>query len=113
MTVNGDASANVQAILSMLGLAARSRRLVVGTEAVLSAVRSKAKPHIVVAASDISDRTRKQLTDKCAYYGVRLIFPDADRAALAAAVGKKNAQCSACAVTDSNMAKKTDILYNG
>lgn len=105
--------APAQAILRMLGLAARSRRLVAGTDAVITAVRRKPGPHIVVAAGDISERTKKQLTDKCAFYEVPLIILGVSRAELAAAIGKKNAQCSACAVTDCGMAKKIDILYNG
>lgn len=97
----------------MLGMAARSRRLVSGTDAVIAAVRAKAKPHIAAVASDASERSRKQLSDKCAFNGVPLITLAATRAELAAAIGRKNAQCSACAVTDRNMAKKIDILYHG
>lgn len=111
--VSSPSGTSGQAILGMLGLAARSRRLVAGTDAVIAAVRSKSKPYIAAVASDASERTRKQLADKCAFNGVTLITLDATRAELAAAVGKKNAQCSACAVTECNMAKKIDILYHG
>ncbi len=112
-TSDAQATNNTRAILNMLGLAARSRRIVTGADAVITAVRSKAKPYIAAVASDASDRSRKQLADKCSFNGVPLITLDATRAELAAAVGKKNAQCSACAVTDRNMAKKIDILYHG
>lgn len=114
---SGDASGvnddSARAILNMLGLAARSRRIVVGTDAVIAAVRSKVKPYVAAVASDASERSRKQIADKCAFNGVTLITLAASRAELAAAVGKKNAQCSVCAVTDRNMAKKIDILYHG
>ena len=110
---NGAAKgANTPAILRMLGLARRSRSLVCGTDAVIAAVRSAKKPAIVVAASDGSERTKKQLFDKCAFNGVPLVSIEADRATLAAALGDKNGQTSACAVTDRNMAKKIDILIN-
>ena len=97
-------------ILQMLGLAKRSRSLVCGTDAVISAVRSAKKPALILAARDVSERTKKQLSDKCGTYGVKLAFIDADRASLAAAIGNKNGQCSACAVTDRNMAMKIDSL---
>ena len=98
------------ALLRMLGLARRSRSLVCGTDAVLAAVRSAKKPAIVLAASDASERTTKQLFDKCAFHGVPIAKIGADRAALAAAIGDRRGQCSACAVTDRNMAKKIDSL---
>ena len=101
---------NTAAILRMLGLARRSRSIVCGTDQVLSAVRSAKKPAIVLVASDASERTKKQLSDKCAYYGVTIALFDADRASLAAAIGDRNGQTSACAVTDRNMAKKIDSL---
>lgn len=98
------------AILRMLGLARRSRSLLCGTDAVISAVRSPKKPALVLAAADASPRTKKQLSDKCATYGVKLHILDADKTALAAAMGDKHGQCSACAVTDRNMANKIDSL---
>lgn len=104
--------ATLRSVLGMIGLARRARRLVMGTEAVLKAVSGEKKPAIVLAASDISDRTKKQLTDKCSYHRVKLTILPADRAALAAATGNKDSQCSACAVTDGEMAKKIDFLIN-
>jgi ribosomal protein L7Ae-like RNA K-turn-binding protein len=101
---------NTDAVLRMLGLARRARKLAVGTDAVLNAVRSSNKPFIVVSACDVSERTAKQLTDKCLTYGVPLVTLKADRSALAAALGSKDGQTSACAVTDRNMAIKIDHL---
>lgn len=99
------------AILNMLGLAKRARKLSVGTDAVLDAVRSGKAP-LAVIASDASERTRKQIGDKCAFYGVTLVSLEADRSALAASLGSKDGQISACAVTDRNMAKKIESLFN-
>ena len=99
------------AVLRMLGLARRARKLAVGTDAVLDAVRSGKAP-VALVASDASDRTKKQVGDKCASYGVTLIKLEADRRSLAAALGSKDGQTSACAVTDRNMAIKILSLTN-
>ena len=108
----GTSADNTPAILRMLGLAKRARKIAVGTDAVIDAVRSANRPSTVIAASDASDRTKKQLADKCAYHKVALVIMEADRQTLAAALGIKDGQCSACAVTDRNMAKKIDLLIN-
>ena len=100
---------NTEAILRMLGLAKRARKLAVGTDAAINAVRS-GKAALALVASDASERTKKQIADKCASYGVTLIPLAADRSALAAALGSKDGQTSACAVTDRNMAIKIDSL---
>ena len=99
-----------EAILRMLGLARRSRSLICGADGVITAVRSAKKPAIVLVAGDASERTKKQLSDKCATYGVPIAVLKADRPALAAAIGNRQGQCSACAVTDRNMANKIDSL---
>ena len=91
------------AILRMLGLARRARKLAVGTDAAIDAARS-GKAAVVVLASDASERTKKQIGDKCASHGVTLIRLEADRQTLAASLGSKDGQTSACAVTDRNMA---------
>ena len=99
------------AALRMLGFAKRARKLAVGTDASLNAVR-KGKAALVALASDASERTRKQVADKCAFYGVTLVVLEADRSALAEALGSKDGQTSACAVTDRGMAIKIHSLTN-
>ena len=106
-----DNKSTTRAILRMLGLARRARRLAVGTDSGLNAARS-GKAALVVLASDASERTKKQIGDKCAAYGVPLVVPDADRQTLADALGFKDGQISACAVTDRNMAIKIQSLTN-
>ena len=102
---------NTAAALRMLGFAKRARKLAVGTDASLNAVR-KGKAALVALASDASERTRKQVADKCAFYGVTLVVLEADRSALAEALGSKDGQTSACAVTDRGMAIKIHSLTN-
>ena len=98
-------------LLGMIGLAKRAGRLVCGTDAVISAVSSAKKPQLVIAADDISERTKK-LSDKCAHYGVKLLIISAGRDALASAIGKKTSFVSAAAVTDGSFAEQISFLAN-
>ena len=81
------AQSAAESILRMIGLAKRAGKLAIGTDAVLNAVRVLKGSAIVMIASDASPRTTKQITDKCSFYGVTLVSLDADRSALAAALG--------------------------
>lgn len=90
-------------ILRFLGLAAASRKAVSGTDLVLSAVRQKKKPSCVVMASDVSERTEKQLTDKCTYYSVPLIKLTSDMYEVGKRTGKKH-PVAAVAVCDPSLA---------
>lgn len=99
-------------LLGMIGLAKRAGRLICGTDAVLSAAASAKKPQLVIAADDISERTKKQLSDKCAHYGVKLLTIPVGRDALASAIGKKNSFVSAAAVTDGSFAEQISFLAN-
>ena len=51
-------------ILTYLGLAAAKRSTVPGTDLVLSEIRKKKGTICVLLASDASERTKKQITDK-------------------------------------------------
>lgn len=59
-------------VLSLLGLAMRGRNLVSGEFQTLEAIK-KGSAMLVVIAEDASDNTKKLFTDKCSYYGVRLV----------------------------------------
>ena len=91
-------------VLRSLGLARRAGALICGTPMICDALRSAKKPMLVVAANDISEGTRKKLTDKCAYYETPLTVLEVSGDALAAAVGKSGF-LAAVAVIDENLAK--------
>jgi ribosomal protein L7Ae-like RNA K-turn-binding protein len=59
-------------MLSYLGLAMRSGKLVTGEEKVLAAIRS-GEAKLVVLAEDASANARKKYIDKCSYYRIPLI----------------------------------------
>ena len=92
-------------ILTYLGLAAAKRSVVLGSDLVLREVRRKSNGICVLLASDASERTTKQICDKCAYYKVSLIRLDTDMETLGARVGKISPTACA-AVTDRGLASR-------
>ncbi len=88
--------------LLVIGLAARARGIVIGTNQVLEAVRNK-KAKLVLIASDVSDNTYKNLTDKSLYYSVNAVQTDATTEELGKAVGHSNT--AAIAFIDANFVK--------
>ena len=59
-------------LASMIGLCRRANRLGCGVDTIKDALKT-GRAHVVLLASDPSDRTRKQLSDKCRTAGVELI----------------------------------------
>ena len=80
-------------LLSTLGLCARARKIVVGTDMVCESVREQGKNRtlIVIVSKDSSSGTNKKITDKCRYYKVPKYTIGADSAELGHAVGKSSA----------------------
>lgn len=99
-------------LLSMLGFAARARRLDVYTEQVIMAVRRNGRAGevknkangIVVISSDASDNTKKRIKNSCEYYNVECFQSDISSFELAARIGKSS-DVSAVSTFDSNFAK--------
>ena len=85
--------------LGVIGLAARARGIVIGTNQVLEAIRNK-KAKLVIIASDVSDNTLKNLTDKSAYYKTDAERTDITTEELGRAVGHSNT--AAIAFTNEN-----------
>lgn len=75
-------------ILTYLGLAAAKRSIVLGTDLVLKEIRKQKGSLCVLLASDASERTTKQITDKCKFYSIPLIHLDCDMEELGKRVGK-------------------------
>ena len=92
-------------VLRALGLCRRAGALVSGTPMICDALRDgKRKPLMVLMASDVSEGTKKKLTDKCAFYETRLVTLATGGEDLAKAVGKTGFLASV-AVTDKNLAE--------
>ncbi len=118
----GAAPTGQQKLLGMLGLAARARRLLCGTEIVCNAVRAAdgeengrrkkntEQVRLVLIASDASQNTRKRIVNCCTYYRVAWREINADSESLAQAVGKnkghreERARVSAVGIADESFA---------
>lgn len=88
-------------ILSLLGLAAKSRNVVSGEFSTENAVK-EGKARLVVVAEDASDNTKKLFTNKCSFYKVP-VYIYGEKDVLGHCMGKGSR--SSLAVTDSGFAK--------
>lgn len=96
------------AMLQLLGLAARARKVISGEELVVKEIRS-GNAKLVLLAKDASANTSKKITDKCKFYNVELhVF--GDRYDLGHATGKETRVT--LAITDNGFAKKMSSLLN-
>ena len=85
--------------LGVIGLAARARGIVIGSNQVLEAIRGK-KALLVLIASDVSANTKKMLCDKSAFYSVTAEQIDISTVELGRAVG--HSHTAAIAFTNTN-----------
>ena len=74
-------------LLSLLGFAARARRLVFGTELCRTAARA-GQISLVVIAADASPNTKKRVVDACKYYGCDVCQSAVPSSILAGRLGK-------------------------
>ena len=86
-------------VLGYLGLANRAGKLRNGHVVTDLVRRNQAK--VVLYASDASDRTKKQISDKCSYYRVPC-YEFLDSETISAAIGGQNMKI--VAVTDASFA---------
>lgn len=91
---------NQDRILSMIGLATKAGRCVSGEFSVEKAVKS-GNAFLVVIADDVSQRTRKNFSDSCAFYGVPLVIYK-DKETLGHSMGKQFR--ASLAITDEGFA---------
>ena len=101
----------LQRLLSALGLCAQARKLIVGTPMICEAMRGKSKPFLVVCAADNAENTQKKLSDKSAFYGVKMKVVDIDGETLATAIGK-HAKVAAVAITDKNLCRLVETVIS-
>ena len=96
---------NIKKLLTTVGLGAKARALISGTDQICDALRiERKKPFLVIEANNTSENTHKRLMDKCAYYGVRLVRIDADTVELGYAVGKRSS-VAAVAITNEGICR--------
>ncbi len=76
-----------QRFLNACGLAKRAGKLVYGDDLMAAITGNKVK--LVILSTDASDRTKKQITDKCAFYKIKCI-EFVNREELSSAIGMHN-----------------------
>ena len=81
----------------LIGLCMAAGGVTTGFDSVLAEVR-KGRVKFLLIASDASDRTKKQLTDKCTHYETKYRIGPYDGTELARMLGKKST-CMAAAFT--------------
>lgn len=95
-------------LLGAIGLCKRAGRLICGVPLICTEMRKGGQVHLVLAASDASDNTKKKLNDKCNFYNVQLIYLPHTADELACAVGK-TAPIGAVAITDAQMVRAVQV----
>ena len=92
--------------LNIVGLAFRARKCSTGEDTIINDIRNK-KAKLVLIASDISESTKKKLTDKCNTFQIPYIEVE-DRSILGSAIGKS--ERVAVAILDEGFATKLKTL---
>lgn len=92
-------------VRGMLGFAMRAGKVIIGTEQVCTALKKRGRVQLVLVCSGASEATKKKVTVKCEFYGVRTIEVNMDTAELGRLLGKVYAP--ACvALTDEGFASE-------
>ncbi len=98
---------NRDRLLSMLGLAKKSGRIIVGVPQIVEHIQKKQvipqNEFLVIEASNPSANTHKRLQDKCNFYNVRRVQINATCDELGAALGK--GAVAAVAIKGSDMCR--------
>lgn len=92
-------------LAGLLGIAKKAGRVIAGTNLVTDAVRSGSAskcPYAVFIASDVSDNTRKRITNCCTYYEVPLYDIPLTVSEVGDAIGKSGS-VSAVGITDAGL----------
>ena len=93
---------NLKQLLFSIGLARKAGKLISGTDFVCDGIRQK-KIFLVVCAGNVSDNTKKKISDCCAYYHTMLYITEISKEMLGHAIGKSFAAC--VGITDNNLSE--------
>lgn len=94
--------------LNIVGLAYRARKCSTGEELIIKDIQTR-KAKLLLIANDISEQTKKKLTDKCKSYEIPYVEVD-DRVTLASAIGKQ--ERVAIAILEQGFANKIQTLLS-
>lgn len=86
--------------LNLLGLAYRAKKLVSGTDTVMTEIR-KRNLSLVILSKDASGNTKKQFLNKCDFYNIPIVVKFSS-AEISHAIGRER---MVCAFSDDGFAK--------
>jgi ribosomal protein L7Ae-like RNA K-turn-binding protein len=86
---------------SLLSLARRAGKLVMGEDSVLNSIRS-GEALVVIIPEDAAENTKKKFRDKCSYYNINIILT-ATKTEINECIGEYNRSCFA--IKDEGFAK--------
>ena len=96
-----------QRLKGMLGFAMRAGKLIIGTELVCQALSSRKPPFIVAVCNTASDGTKKKISTKCEFYGIKMVQINMSTEELGALLGKTYTP-AVLGVMDSGFAKEIE-----
>ncbi len=91
-------------ILSTIGICVKAGKVIFGIPLICEALKdgNKNKPLLIAISNDISDNSRKRITDRCNFYSTQYINLPITAEYLGKAVGKTR-PVGAIGITDSNL----------
>ena len=102
---------NERRLRGMLGFAMRAGKIQIGTELVCRSMPTKAAPKLVVISLGASAATKKKLTTKCEFYGIKKVQIDMSTDELGTLLGKTYSP-AAIGIMDEGFAKEIEKLSN-
>ncbi len=96
-------------LMSLLGFAARARKLVCGTDLCRDEIR-RGNLSLIIVADNASANTKKRIADACRYYGADMCIAPITSLELSHQIGK-SANIAVVGVTDANFINGIYALF--
>jgi ribosomal protein L7Ae-like RNA K-turn-binding protein len=97
-------------LLSLLGFAARARKLVRGTELCRDAIR-RGQTILTIVAADASSNTKKRIIDACKYYESEMCISTLSSAEVSKQIGETGS-IAVIGITDMNFVNGIKALFD-
>ncbi len=96
---------NIKKVMSLVGIAKKAGKTVVGTDMAQSAARNKKNSvSLLLCSAEASLATSKRITNTAQFYKIPLYTVDVTKSELAMCVGKRDGELSVIGITDAGLA---------
>ncbi len=96
---------DIKRAMSLVGIAKKAGKTVIGTDMAQSAARSKKNGvRLLLCSAEASSATLKRITNTAQYYHIPLITAEIGKSELALCVGKRDGELSVVGITDAGLA---------